>query len=134
MLLELRSDPRELDRLARAVEEFGARYELTEQQVFHLQLALEEVVTNIIVHGDDIGEHPILVSLGVETGEVCVEVQDQGRAFDPLSVPAADLSRPLSDRAPGGLGIHLVRAVMDSLYYRREGDRNILVMKKRVAA
>src|SRR5215212_4716255 len=95
MDLELRSDLRELDRLARAVEEFGARHRLTKKQIFDLQLGLEEIVTNIIFHGAGTGESPILSSFDVEAGEVRLVIQDEGPAFNPLSVPEPDLSQPL---------------------------------------
>jgi anti-sigma regulatory factor (Ser/Thr protein kinase) len=58
-----------------------------------------------------------------------VEIADYGRIFNPLTADPPDLSRGLADRPIGGLGVFLVRSMVDSIEYRREGDRNILSFK-----
>jgi serine/threonine-protein kinase RsbW len=62
-----------------------------------------------------------------------VEVEDDGQPFNPLEAPEADTTKPLEERTLGGLGIHLVRKLMDDLEYRRHEGKNLLVMKKRLS-
>jgi serine/threonine-protein kinase RsbW len=66
--------------------------------------------------------------------EIRVEVEDDATPFNPLEVPAPDLDRPLDERLVGGLGIHLVRQVMDGLDYQRLDGKNLVVMKKKTSS
>jgi anti-sigma regulatory factor (Ser/Thr protein kinase) len=61
-----------------------------------------------------------------------VRVEDDGRAFNPLDAPAPDLRLGVDERPIGGLGVHIVRSVMDALEYRRDNARNIFLMTKRL--
>jgi serine/threonine-protein kinase RsbW len=129
--ITLKNDVSELDKVSRRLKEFGAQQRLGPQALRDLDLALEEVLTNIIAHGyADNREHEITVSLEVRPGEVRVDVEDDGQPFNPLDAPVPDTTQPLDERPVGGLGIHLVRALMDGLEYRRQGDRNCLTMRK----
>lgn len=123
----------EIERLAAAVEAFGATHQLPDTVVFAFNLSLDEVITNVISYAfADVQEHPIDVHLSL-TGDVLVaEVSDQGRPFNPIDVPTPDLDAPIEERRIGGLGVHIVREMMDTLEYAREGDRNILRLRKRV--
>src|SRR6266581_2329941 len=128
------NDLAELERLSRVVEEFGRAAGLSAPVIFDLQLAANEIVTNVILYGyDDEREHPIVVRLVANAGEVEIEVEDDGRPFDPSSAPAPRLDLPLEERPLGGLGVHLARRVTDAIEYRRQDDRNILRMRKRTA-
>lgn len=120
----------ETSRLHREVAAFGAG--LAAETVHACTLALEEVVTNVIRHGYDDGqEHPIEVTLSADfSGAVRLVVRDQGKPFNPLDAPVPDTSAPLDRRPAGGLGIHLVRHVMDEIRYERSGDCNVLTMTK----
>ena len=69
------------------------------------------------------------VRLGCDRGRVAVEFSDRGRPFDPTQAPEADTQSPLSERQAGGLGIHLVRSVMQDVEYRRSGEWNQVTMK-----
>ena len=121
----------ELERVGDAIEEFGQRNGLPAKAVFEVKLAVDEVVTNVISYGyADGGDHQIAVRLSVDAGEIAIEVEDDGRPFNPLAVAPADVDQPVEDRQIGGLGIHLVRKLMDGLDYRREGNKNLLVMRK----
>jgi serine/threonine-protein kinase RsbW len=127
----LKNDLAELDRVTQRVNEFGTRQRLGPQLLHDLDLALEEILANIISHGyTDICEHEIRVRLSVHSGEVRIDVEDDGQPFNPLDAPAPDTAKPLAERPVGGLGIHLVRQLMDGLEYKRQGDRNLLTMKK----
>jgi serine phosphatase RsbU (regulator of sigma subunit)/ABC-type amino acid transport substrate-binding protein/anti-sigma regulatory factor (Ser/Thr protein kinase) len=125
----------ELPRLAEAVIRLGTERALPAEAVEDLRLALEEVVSNIIRHGcGDEKEHEVSVSLRVASEAIAVEVADDGIPYDPLQHPDPDLTRPLEERQEGGLGIYLVRTLMDEVAYRTEAGRNILTMEKRLKA
>lgn len=131
MTVTLVNDRSEIERLSRLVEAFGAAEGLHPESIFSVNLALDEVVTNIIRYAYDDGlQHPILVQLALAEGVLAAQVEDDGRAFNPLQMPPPDIDADIEERPIGGLGIHLVRSVMSSVEYRREDGRNVLVMKK----
>jgi serine/threonine-protein kinase RsbW len=131
MSVTLINDQSEVERLSRLVEAVGKVEGLSSESVFTVNLALDEVITNIIryAHGDG-RQHPIVVRLAIESGVLTAQVEDDGRPFNPLDVPVPDLNASLDERPIGGLGIHLVRTMMTSVEYRRENGRNVLIMKK----
>ena len=124
----------EIERLAAAIEAFGAAHQLPDPVIFAFNLSLDEVVTNVISYAfKDVQEHPIDVRLCLMGDVLQAEVTDSGRPFNPIDVPTPDLDAPIDERRIGGLGIHIVREMMDSLEYAREGERNILRLTKRVS-
>ena len=97
-------------------------------------LALEEHLTNIINYGyEDTQPHQVSVRFALEEGFLVVEVEDNGKPFNPLEAPEVDTSLPLEQKPIGGLGLHLIRKFMDDLQYRRDANKNILRMRKRLA-
>jgi len=123
----------EIARLHDQLEEFGRQHGLASRIVHDAQLALEEHLTNVISCAfENDREHQITVRVQLKASELHIEVEDDGRPFDPLKHPAPDLSLPLERRRIGGLGIHMMRKSLDSLDYRREQGRNLLVMVKRI--
>ena len=128
------NDQSEVGKLSRLVEAFGDVHDLPPQSIFSVNLALEEVVTNIIryAYNDHGVPHPIVVRLAFEDGVLAAQVEDDGRAFNPLDAPPPDIDASLEERPIGGLGIHLVRSMMDSVEYRRDHGRNVFIMKKRL--
>jgi anti-anti-sigma factor len=125
------NDLAELERLGRVVEEFGRRHSLSPTRLFDLQLAVNEVFTNIVSYGFEDGRpHEIVVRLMAGADEVVVEIEDDGRPFDPSTAPAPRIDVPLEERQPGGLGLYLARRVTDAMDYRRAGDRNIVRLQK----
>jgi serine/threonine-protein kinase RsbW len=131
MLICLKNDLAELCRLFQAVEDLGTESQLPKRLIFDLKLALDEVFTNIVSYGyEDDAEHEIAVRISMEAGEVCVHVEDDARPFNPLDYPHPNVSAPLTERQVGGLGIHLVRHLMDEVDYKRENGKNILQLRK----
>lgn len=107
----------------------GAREaELPELQMRQLELLIEEIIVNIWRYSyPQSAPGAVTVSYSVpKPGELCVEVGDQGIAFDPLMVPAPDLTLDLEQRPVGGLGIFLLKSFAGSLSYRREQGWNRL--------
>lgn len=133
MSVTLVNDLAEVEKLSRLVEAFGEAEGLQPESVFNVNLALDEVITNIIRYAHDDGrQHPIVVRLAIDQGVLTAHVEDDGRAFNPLEAPVPDIGASIDERPIGGLGIHLVRSVMNSVEYRREDGRNVLTMKKRL--
>lgn len=129
--LRLRNDLAEIERLAQFVAAFCAPLQPTAQDESALQLALEEVVTNVINHGyTDGAEHHFTVELRAAAGGVAAVVTDDAPAFDPLARAPVDLEQPLEERAVGGLGVHLVRKLMDAVRYERREGRNVLTLER----
>ncbi len=135
MDIALKNDLSEIARLSEFVEEFAASNQLPQSMVFQVNLALEELVTNVISYAyRDGGNHQIAVRLNLDEGQLRAEVVDDGIPFNPLEAPPPDLTIPLEQRPIGGLGIHLVRNLFDTLDYKRQDNRNHLTMLKRVPA
>ena len=130
--ISLKSRLSEIERVSQHLNEFGARHRLSPKVLHDLNLALEEIITNVISYGySDEREHEILVSFTVEPHEVTVQVEDDGQAFNPLEVAVPDVTQSLEERVVGGLGIHLVRKLMDGLRYERRDNKNLLIMIKK---
>lgn len=120
----------ELERITAIVENLGEQDDWPPDLIFKVNLVLDELSVNIVNYGGEASE--IEVSLAADADEVRVEISDDGRPFDPLTdAIEPDLDTALEDRAIGGLGIHLVRQMMDELYYSREDGKNRLAMVKR---
>ncbi|BBO91336.1 ATP-binding protein [Desulfosarcina ovata] len=102
---------------------------MDEERCLHLELALEECLVNIITHAYPHTAGLIQVDCRVETAHLVVEISDQGIAFDMTQAPDADLSPDIERRRIGGLGVHLVRRLMDEVHYRREGNHNRLQLR-----
>jgi serine/threonine-protein kinase RsbW len=87
------------------------------------------VLNNIVKYGYGEGAaHQIDVSITLEGNDLTVTFTDDGMAFNPLEAPPPDLSVSLQDRDIGGLGLHILRKMMDIIDYCREGDKNVLRM------
>jgi len=123
----------ELERLHQVLWQFGKEQDLPKNLINTMNLALEEIVTNVIEHGyEDNGEHSIIIRCSVQDGQVMAEVEDDGQPFNPLQSPDPDISKPLEDRPIGGLGIYLVRNVMDAFDYTYQEGKNQIRLKKRI--
>lgn len=121
---------RDLARMPELVERFASEHQLSPNVVFGMNVALDEMLSNIIKYGyADDAIHEIRVRLRVDGPMVIAEIEDDGRPFDPLAAPAADVDAPAGERKVGGLGIHIVRKLMSQMDYARIDGRNRLVMK-----
>lgn len=132
--IRAKNDLQEIERVSQFATEFGEAADLPERIVFAMNLALEEILVNIINYGyDDGGVHEVCVRLAIDAdGALVIEVEDDARPFDPTSLPEVDLEQSIEDRNIGGLGIHLVRTMFDDFeYHRREPHGNLLILKKR---
>lgn len=128
---EIDNDVSQIARVTSLIEQFGARHRLPEGVIFHLKLAFDELLTNIISYGFVDGRpHKISASVRLDGDRLQAEIVDDGIAFDPLAAGTVDTELPVEERGIGGLGIHFVRTVMDEVDYRRLDGRNCLKMVK----
>jgi serine/threonine-protein kinase RsbW len=130
--LTLRNDINELERVVAAVDQLGLSPEL----VPDVNVVLEELISNTIFYGLPEGAAPesLSIDLRMETkdGRLTLRLEDNGKAYDPLRAAPPDISGDVENRPVGGLGIHLVRSLMDGLEYRREADHNVMIMTRRL--
>jgi serine/threonine-protein kinase RsbW len=131
--IRIEADVREIERLNRLVRQFGELHDVPSRTLYAVNLALDELVTNAVLYGfDDPAGQEVLVKIATAGSELIASVCDGGRQFNPLDVKPPDLSAPLEDRELGGLGVHLVRSLMDHVSYVREGNQNVLTVRKKI--
>ena len=118
----------EIERLSQFVDRVSAERSLTADDNANLQLLLDEIVSNVIRHGfDGQPDHRILVSLAITGATASIEVNDDGRAFNPMDAPPPNFEAPIEERI-GGLGIHIVRSIAQAIEYRRSNGHNVLTV------
>jgi anti-sigma regulatory factor (Ser/Thr protein kinase) len=128
--LNLKNNISEIEKLIEMVNEFGQGHMLSGNVIHDATLALEEVVSNIILYAyADEDEHEIEVGMGINQDQLIFKVKDDGKAFNPLKNPDPDVCKPFEEREIGGLGIYIVKNLMDELEYLRDNEKNILTMK-----
>ena len=123
----------ELIRVAVLLEELGEEWGLPVQLVISLNLVLEEALTNIILYGfDDGSRHSIEVNFKKTGDELSISVVDDGHAYDPTLKADPDITLSVEDRPVGGLGIFLIKKIMDKVEYQRKENRNYLILTKNI--
>jgi sigma-B regulation protein RsbU (phosphoserine phosphatase) len=131
MIYRLGGKPEEISALAEAIEKFAADNGVPQEAVFKVNLTLDELLTNTSSYGyPEGGEREISVSLAIRNRTLLIESRDNAIPFNPLEKAAPDTSRGIDERPIGGLGIHIIRKMMDEVAYRREAGYNVLTMKK----
>jgi len=103
-----------------------ARRVVPAEKAARLELAVEEWAANVCRHAYPEGGGALEVSVRAEPGRVVVEIADDGCPFDPIAMRAPDVSLPLAERQLGGLGVLLIKRMLEDVRYRREGDHNIV--------
>jgi len=112
--------------VAGEVDRFCAEIGLAKAVSFKVRLVLEELVLNLIDHATGSATDRIEVRIEREGGRVVLVLEDDADPFDPRSAPAFDKAKPLEERGPRGMGIHLVRSMSEAIAYDRIGSRNRL--------
>ena len=117
--------------LASFIEELGEELSLPAETVMNINLALEEAVANIIMYADPPKEqHIILLKVTSTEKQLIFLLTDKGASFDPTQVEEVDITLPIEERPIGGLGIFLIRSIMNEISYQRIDNENRLIMKK----
>jgi anti-sigma regulatory factor (Ser/Thr protein kinase) len=129
--IRLDAEVGELARLTAWLDGFCERHSIPEEPHYHLNIAVEELVLNAIKHGRcSPSQGAIQIRLRLSGPELDVTITDTGIPFNPLDAPPPDLTSSLADRPIGGLGVHLVRSLMNSVEYKRVGGENQLRLRK----
>ncbi len=131
--LTIKNDIEELNRLALFIEELGERRGFDMALVMNLNIALEEVVSNIILYAySQRADEEIVIRCSEVDNSLIFTISDSGVAFDPTQVDEADVTLSAEERRIGGLGIFLVRQIMDEVKYKRVESENILIITKKI--
>lgn len=124
----------ELQKITDLLDDLETKWELPKKAVLNINLAMEEVVSNVIFYA--FGEntlHEIHLEFELKDQKLMVHITDDGVAFNPLQTPPPDdLAKKAEERNVGGLGIHFVKNFMDDLAYKRENAKNILTLVKNI--
>lgn len=131
--LILHNDIQQIPQLADFIETIAHEVGMDKSLAMSVNLALEEAVTNVIMYAYPKGSDGYVdIEAILKKGTVDFTITDSGVPFDPTTVPDADINAALDDRPVGGLGIFLVKSIMDSVHYERKDEKNILSMTKRI--
>ena len=125
------ADLGEVARVGAAFAEFAGAQALPVSIRRNIHVALDELLTNTIRHGFAGRQGgAVTIEAEVRPDRVCVTLTDDGTPFNPLGLAAPDTALPAEERPQGGLGVHLVRGLMDEVSYQRRNDRNVIVVTK----
>lgn len=123
----------ELEHLHQALVRFGQKHDISSTILDAMNLALEEIITNIISYAfPDETEHSIILRLSIEGHQLIAEVEDDGKPFNPLDAQDPDIGLSLEDRPIGGLGILLTKNMVDHIDYRQRDGKNLLRLRKAI--
>jgi serine/threonine-protein kinase RsbW len=129
------ADGEAMGRIRAVIERFGGERRIRSDDVARILIAVEELVTNMIKYGYTQAAQPGVASIALrlEGDRLAVEIIDDGDEFDPFAAPEPNLDAPIEQRRVGGLGLHLVKTLMDETRYRRDGVHNVVEISRRVA-
>jgi anti-sigma regulatory factor (Ser/Thr protein kinase) len=132
--LSVRADHEAARRVRDFASRFAARHRVRDDDRGRILVAIEELVTNLVKYGYRDATQPGSAEVTVRLdGEwLSIEIDDDGGAFDPFTQPEPNLDVPLEERQVGGLGLLLVKGLMERWRYRRQGNRNIAEIARRV--
>jgi anti-sigma regulatory factor (Ser/Thr protein kinase) len=128
----IRNEIGELAILRDALRRFCLEHGVGRKTRMQLHVTLDEIVSNIIKYAwPEGGAHELLVRMSATPNAIRIEVIDDGQAFDPRTAPSPHPHVARRRARPGGIGIHLVRQLVDEIAYHRADNRNHVVVTKR---
>ena len=131
--ITLPNDVAEVPVLAEFVEGICEEVGMDMPTMMQLNLAIEEAVVNVMDYAYPAGEEgEVVVDAVVNDGQLQIVIKDQGTPFDPTAKGEVDTTLSAEERKIGGLGIHLIRTIMDTVSYERVGDSNVLTLTKKI--
>jgi serine/threonine-protein kinase RsbW len=130
--LRVKADLAEIERVRDFLRQRMHGIIIAEEETMKLELALHEILVNIVMYAYPDGEGDVTIRIRSDEGNFCIEIRDRGIPFNPDEIPPIDLERKIQLGTGGGLGIHLFKTLMDEYSYKRDGDENILTICKRI--
>ena len=131
--ITLNNDINEMPQLTAFLEETFRRSDVDEPLAMQINLAIEEAVVNVMKYAYPAGTPgQVYIESQVQDDMLRFVISDSGMPFDPTARAAVDTDRGTMERGIGGLGIHLVRQIMDQVKYERQGDKNVLTLVKKL--
>ena len=131
--LILQNEVAEISKLAIFIEELGEEFGLSPELVFNLNLVLVEAVSNVILYAYPKEEHQTISLIArKKDNQLIFVLTDSGKEFDPTQAPDADITLSAEDRPIGGLGIFLIRQIMNTVEYQRIEGKNVLTLGKKL--
>jgi anti-sigma regulatory factor (Ser/Thr protein kinase) len=130
--LSIAADLSEVDGVRQFLKDSLADIDLSEEDGFKIELALVEMVVNVIRYAYPNGGGALAIEIRKDRQRVIIEIRDSGLPFDPCRAPKPDIDEVVAAGRKGGLGIYLTREIMDECLYRRDGGQNILTLVKKL--
>lgn|SRR5262245_10962178 len=130
--IRLAANEHTVARLIGWIERFCRQHRLSRAVTDVVSLSLEEIVSNIVVHGYERQPGKLWIELYYDQRAFSVVIEDEGKAFDPTQAVTPPTSATLASRSEGGLGLLLVKNLMDDIMYQRTGTINRLKLVKRL--
>jgi anti-sigma regulatory factor (Ser/Thr protein kinase) len=129
---KFRKDFSSLESIDAFVRSYAAGHSLDDETVFAVNFAIEEIFTNMVKYQSS-GENDVSIELSGDSRTLTIRMVDYGvEYFDPTAAPPVDTTKPLSERRPGGLGVHLVKKFVDEFRYQYVGDDSIITLIKKL--
>lgn len=130
--LSIAADLSEVDGVRQFLKDSLADIDISEEDGFKIELALVEMVVNVIRYAYPDGGGVLAIEIRKDRHRVIIEIRDSGLPFDPCRAPKPDIDEVVAAGRKGGLGIYLTREIMDECLYRRDGGQNILTLVKKI--
>ncbi|MGB1287615.1 MAG: ATP-binding protein [Aggregatilineales bacterium] len=133
--IRLAGELRQLEAAQNFVTEIVEKADAGNDVVFHCQLSIEEIFTNIVEHGygHDGADKSIEITCEISDKQLVISVIDEAPKFNPLDLAEPDPDTPLWEREGGGWGVYFVRQYMDAVRYKFAGERNHIIMEKKLS-
>lgn len=133
LALRIENNFEEIEHVNEAFNAFAEAYDIPDTIRRKLNLVFDELLNNIISYGyADDATHWIEIGVSVVEGVLVVSITDDGRPFNPTETPTPNIDVPLEEREVGGLGLHLMKSLMDEVTYERQDTGNLVTLKKRL--
>ncbi len=129
MTLNIKNNISDLSLLAPFIEQLADTYGIAPDQAFKINLALDEAMANVVSYAYPEGtEGAISLTAEKEDGILVFQITDEGAPFDPTKEGDVDTTLSVEERPVGGLGIFLIKQMMDTVTYQRVGNKNVLTL------
>jgi serine/threonine-protein kinase RsbW len=121
----------QIEQVCQIVQDFSKQHSISDEIIFTVHLALDEILTNIIRYGySDNADHLIDIEYMLSNDHLNLKIVDDSNPFDPESAPPPDIDAGLKERKIGGLGIYLIKNLVDKIDYSSKNGKNTLILTK----